>query len=532
MGNTVNDNQVAPTVELIDTAGESRILGPWESEFTNNASYETPEQGRLLDEIIFGDEYGMLPNEHRRNEIYRSMQRFAKIGIRDENIVQAAIDFNLKHSAPTLGEKEVRVIFQDFLSDRKVGKTERKYPVEFSDPIPGIIQRDMRIFSPHDSRVRDIFTKEPPAPRSIVQGLYPVATGQESAPGGSGKTTRKLFEAIHIITGRPLYGRPIAKPGGVLIVTREDDADIFRYRLHHIARGMGLSESEQRQVAQNLHILDLTTDSAARLVAVDRAGNLRTTDLAERIYVGYGGEGIVQVNFDPLNLFGPGERFVNDGEGQLMTAGAQISRELGANVCFVSHTSKAVARDGTIDQYAGRGGAALADNARFVLVYARHRPDDSKRYPVPAGTEQAAARGDLYRLHVEKMSYGAQFREPIWIERQGWSFLHHEGAPASHADRLDSDCRRVQQFVADELALGVKYQATTLAEQAGRFGVSRNQARMLIARLLGNGGLILRPLPEHEKSGRRTHYLEAIIPATDTALPADGDIFGEGEASR
>jgi RecA-family ATPase len=148
--------------------------------------------------------------------------------------------------------------------------------------------------------------------------------------------------------------------------------------------------------------------SPATWAAAGRSGPRRhpRDDLAAHLIRGYEHEGLVQINFDPWISFSVGERFVNDGEASLILAGAEISRALGCNVRFTGHVSKDVGRNKTIDSHSGRGGSAMGDNARFVFSYVQHDPKEEKTWTaVPATAEPAAARGDLYRLHMTKQSY-------------------------------------------------------------------------------------------------------------------------------
>lgn len=378
-------------------------------------------------------------------------------------------------------------------------------------------------FNPAASRIGDIFSHAPDAPRFIVQGLYPVACGQENSVGGLGKTTRRIWEAIHLILGRDLYGYPVVRPGPVLFVTKEDGRDIFRHRIYHVAEALDLSQADRKLVSEHLHILDLTGEVSARLVAVDRDGNLQPTPLADQIIGGYQHEGMAQIVFDPWNGFSPGERFVNDAEAALMVAGARISRALSCNVCYVGHVSKTVGRQGIIDAHSGRGGAAMGDNARIVMSYVRHNPqDDGKVWPAPAEAEHAAAQGNLYRLHVTKQSYAKCPTEPIWIERQGYRFTVHKGAPSSPEARQAAEGERIKAFVQAELERGTRYMRRPLEEQHDRYGLGRNQARKVVGWLISAGGLVERLLPESERRGKATQFLEPVFkpaPALDGGDP-------------
>ncbi len=372
-------------------------------------------------------------------------------------------------------------------------------------------QSAVRPFDPNASRIGDCFTVAPPQPKFIVEDFYPVACGQENSIGGRGKTTRHMWESTHIILGRPLYGRRILKPGPVLVVTKEDGTDIFKHRLHYVAAAMGLSDAERRLLAQNFHVLDLTGEVGGRLVEVDRDGNLRATNLVERICRGYQHEGLAQVIFDPWNGFSPGERFVNDAEAALMVSGARIAQELGCNARFTAHVSKAVGRGGIIDSHSGRGGSAMGDNARFCFSYVQHDLKEEKTYKaIPTGAEVAAARGDLYRLHMTKQSYAKCLTEPIWIERQGFAFTVHDSAPTTPETLLRVDGERVLAFLRDELTRGIRYSPSALADQYRQFPLSRGRARAVIDWLQSSRQIIERPLPDSERNRKRTHYLDVV----------------------
>lgn len=435
-------------------------------------------------------------------------------GIAPAEILQGC-EFGAKSTGYQLHESTIRLAVQEALRKHGGGAPDDDLiPDDKSAP-----------FNPHSSRTGDIFTSPPEPPRFIVQGLYPVACGQENSVGGLGKTTRRIWEAVQLILGWDLYGYRVLQPGPVLFVTKEDGADIFRHRIYCVAEAMNLSPADKKRVADSLHVLDLTGEVSARLVDVDREGNLRATDLADRIIQGYKREGMSQVVFDPWNGFSPGERFVNDAEAALMVTGARISRELSCNVCYVGHVSKTVGWLGIIDAHSGRGGAAMGDNARFVMSYVQHDPKDDVKDKVkaPAEAERAAAMGRLFRLHITKQSYAKRPTEPLWIERQGYAFTVHKGAPASPEARQAADGERIKLFVQQELEHGTRYMPRPLEEQHERYGMGRNKARQIIGWLISAGGLIERQLPEGDRRGKATHYLDPVF--TDAPMLSGGDPF-------
>jgi hypothetical protein len=390
-----------------------------------------------------------------------------------------------------------------------------------------------RPFSPAESKVGDVFSKAPPAPPFVVDRLLPRAHGVENAIGGAGKTTRHIWEAVHIILGRDLYGQRVLQPGPVLMVTKEDDAELFRHRIYEVMQNVAdLTAGDHKRIAEHLHLLVLT-GSNERLARADRSGNLEKTDLAERIIQGYGREGMALVEFDPFNLFGAGERFINDGEAAALSAMAYVSQSLKCAVRATSHVSKAVGRDGTSDAHSGRGGSAGGDNSRFVWNYWRFDAERDKGV-VPPELASVADVGDLYRLHVAKLTAARSALDRIWIVRQGFSFRWQADAQVTPQQRrdaaADADAQRVLDHVRKGREEGGYYTATELEGEAATIGIGGKRVRAAVRRLVARGRVEEREIPGDyrdqegkplRKGGRKT-YLEPIAePAAllDTGKP-------------
>ena len=92
---------------------------------------------------------------------------------------------------------------------------------------------------------------------------------------------------------------------------------------------------------------------------------------------------------------------------RLVVRQAQLRRAI------VHHVGKGNARNGAVDQYAGRGGSAGADNARFVHILAQHVADGDGFTAPRQCSSQDVAEGRLLRLHVAKLSHGKRPAAPI-----------------------------------------------------------------------------------------------------------------------
>lgn len=381
-------------------------------------------------------------------------------------------------------------------------------------------------FNPEDSRIGDVFSKAPPTPPFVVDRLLPRAHGLENAIGGAGKTTRHIWEAAHIILGRELYGLRVLQPGAVLIVTKEDDEALFRHRVHEVIANMpDLSKADAKRIAEHLHLLVLTgTDE--RLATADRSGNLIQTDLAERIVTAYGHEGLALVELDPFNMLGPGERYVNDGEAAALTAMANISQGLKCAVRATSHVSKAVGREGTSDAHSGRGGSAAGDNSRFVWNYWRHDAARDKDSIVPPELASVADGGDLYRLHIAKLTAARSAFERIWITRQGFAFAWQRDALVTPQERrnaaADGDALRVLEYLRNGSEKGGYYTIAELEGEAATIGIGQKRIRAAVRRLQARGRIEEADLPDELRKGARKTYLRPRpedVPALDTSTP-------------
>jgi RecA-family ATPase len=341
-----------------------------------------------------------------------------------------------------------------------------------------------------------LFVERPAPPPVLLPGVLPCDAFALVGPGGVAKTSFDLWLKVHLILGRAALGRTPTRAGPCVLVSAEDSREVVLYRVREICDALGLAEAERQAVAAGLYVEDLT-GSVARLVEADERGNLMFTGLGDWIARRYAPIRPVAVTFDPAVYFGPGERFVNDAEAAIMQAGRRIGRKLGgAAVGFIHHTGKAAARDGTVDQYAGRGGSALADNSRGVLVMHWHETD-ANEWPRPLEvTDEDMRDGRVMRLHVAKFSAGRRDLAPIWIVRGAdnpWRFDAYP-SPDEETQRAETARRSAERAEADVWAVArflhaeagrkppVRHTGRTLEDHLGPLRLSRARLRAAVHR--------------------------------------------------
>jgi hypothetical protein len=365
---------------------------------------------------------------------------------------------------------------------------------------------------------RDELLGPPYQPPMIVEGYLQQDAGGVVAPGETGKSTLMIYEAVHVILGRDLYGKKIARAGAALYITAEDERAAVMGRLNDICRALELSEKEQRKVLKGFYTEDVSA-RPAKLVEGDRFG-VRRTAFADEIIAKYKDSKLAVVVLDPTSLLGPGEQCGNDGMAELMRTARMLSQGLGAAVRVVHHVSQAVARSDTWDQYAGRGGTAFADNSRsqhqIVKLTGRKLKHEGSEYMLPATVTDDALAGErgmrVLAIFLHKLSYGVRDPAPIILVRNRFAFMHvpverTDRSPMADAIRLENDREKVLGFIVERFGAGIKVNRRDLDSHAAELGMIRDELRDACASLLGMGLLVERPLPANERSTKRTKYL-------------------------
>jgi RecA-family ATPase len=347
------------------------------------------------------------------------------------------------------------------------------------------------------------------APPCIVEDYLFADLAVLVAPGGTGKTTLTLFEAICIVLELPLFGMQIRKPGPVLIISAEDSREMLVARVRAIATAMNLTDAQKARVRRDIRISDVTGEGL-KLTLV--AGDVIVPALAvDEIISQARPLSPVLVTIDPAVSFGVGETRTNDAEQGLVEAARRIRRELGCCVRYVHHTGKNSAREKGLDQYAGRGGSALPDGARMVAVL---QPLSDADWVKHVGSSLLPGERGMV-LARPKLSYRPPAPD-IYIARKGYAFTSSAGSTSTKAERLAGVCSQVLRAIEHQIALGQYPSQRSL--EALDLGPSRAQLRDAVATLLAQQRIKHVELPVKPKHGPRT-YLSPVAAPNDPPSP-------------
>lgn len=357
----------------------------------------------------------------------------------------------------------------------------------------------------------------PPAPRFIIQGFLPEDVFATSGTGGVAKSTIRLFIAIHIALGRPLWGMEIARPGPVVYITAEDPQEKVRWRLWYMAQQLELTHSEREHLDHEIKIVDLT-GASRRLVEFDRQGNLIIAPLADRVIQEYQSVAPSVIEFDTLQKFVAGlDSHVNEAADQAVNAAMRIRKGLACATGFIGHVSKEVRRSGTVDHHALRGGSALGDGCRAVYQVVPIQQDNLKKIDGwESLSREDLEQGQLSAFYVTKMNDAPLRRHPLVLRRRHWIFelidLEHDQAEADLARQAE---RRAQQRANVDVmvaAIGERSYQKLSRRQAeamhSQLGLSRAELRDAIELGILDGFLVEADLPPSECKGAKKTYLQ------------------------
>lgn len=305
------------------------------------------------------------------------------------------------------------------------------------------------------------------------------------APGGSSKTTIAVHEAVILALGRPLWGHLPERPVRTVFITREDSREILVARIRSVMHALMLDSAEQDEALQNIVVIDLTSISF-RLsevqcdVVIPHQQNLRClVDVLREWHPDW-------VICDPLVSFGVGESRVNDAEQGLIEAFRLLRNELNCCIEGIHHTGKAVARDKVIDQYAGRGGSALADGARMVVVM---QPMSSREWSKSTGTTLAEGETGLV-MAFPKLSY-CKPQPSIFIRRTGFIFdMIQSVLPQTAESALMLNADKVHEFLLKRHAEGKQFSNTALDACTSQLVLTRAEIREACEALKTQGRVI------------------------------------------
>lgn len=264
-------------------------------------------------------------------------------------------------------------------------------------PLPS---RSLATVDPDAIPVRDWILRD-----RLLKGFLSVLV----APGGVGKSTVAMAEALAISTGRSeICGFEVVKSGPVLYINTEDPDDELDRRFSALAKVNGLDVAD----LGNLHIMSART--APLVFAAEKDGRVVVNQKAvDKLVEHCKALGIVAVFLDPyIRLHRTRENDNNAADIVAQTLQKVIDRA-GVALCVVHHTRKVAPGQSESGVEDARGAKALTDAARVVYGL---RPMQEKE-----AADLGIAKSDApwyLRLDPTKTNLTAPAKYAKWYKRE------------------------------------------------------------------------------------------------------------------
>lgn len=278
------------------------------------------------------------------------------------------------------------------------------------------------------------------------------------APGGVGKSTLTLQEAVAIVTGHELTGMPVYETGPVWVFNGEDPADELKRRIGAICQGFGVDVSELRDQ------LFLDTGAARPLiVAREIEGAVVATPDVPAIKAEIQRHGISTLIVDPFIKAHAVNENANEALDFVARKFSEIAWETGCAINLVHHTRKPPGASsegmaGNADS--GRGASALKDAVRIASTLFGMTEKEADKYGV-----DDQERASLFRLDDAKANMSPMAARPWWFRREGVESPNGDRVgiarpvDMAHAERLaeedaEAERERIQDAVVRAVGVG------------------------------------------------------------------------------
>lgn len=339
--------------------------------------------------------------------------------------------------------------------------------------------------------------KRKPRPREIVCDYFPIhATSAVVGQGGVSKTTLLAC----------LSARHVTDDLHAMFVSAEDGEADYQAKLHNALYTESGPLPEASTVAEKIHVLNLK-GQGVKLIQESGGSFIPSTEavkLAHYLETYY--PKVRVVYFETVSRFAGGED--NERMEAVVSACDRIAMEINGACVLVHHTGKGQARDKVIDLYSGRGGSALGDNTRSMVVLTRLDSDYRGSEPIVIDHDDLA-RGRAFEVTHVRNSYGPTRPPAYYITRHGYCYGPTlEPVPIASAEELTKakleSIERQYNAAATRVCEVIKAKGGKVPKKffdsktKSLIGVTQEQGRELIKELLDAG-----TLEEFEDTGSR-----------------------------
>jgi len=287
--------------------------------------------------------------------------------------------------------------------------------------------------------------------------------------GGTGKSFFTIKLAISVALGRPAFSgvekflNP-TKPGVVVFLIGEDDADIYRRRLDSILFSQQLNRQDKEQILSNVLFVSVA-GMDTRVIRKSQYGDLEHTEIVTQI-----SRSLKQANtklaiFDPMNRFCGISENDNAEMNIFVSAMRRIADRASCAVLMVHHSAKG-------DAGGSRGASALVDGVRtHISLVTLEQMKSNLKGVTPDATDK-----NKILVRMVKSNHLPFWKKPYWLERRDGGDLFTCEAPITEEQkamgRIHVDIQAVKSAVVEFLnEVGVPMEIKALTAELIQYAV-------------------------------------------------------------
>lgn len=381
--------------------------------------------------------------------------------------------------------------------------------------------------------------------RSVIAGFISMLV----APGGTGKSSLALAEAVSMATGKTLFGSDSpTRELRVWMHCAEDPQDEQMRRLSATMTRFGLTDAD---LGGRL-FLTSGRDLPLRLARLGRDGPEVVPGVVDKLVGVIRASKVDVLVMDPLGATHTLPENDNAGMNVLLAALREIADRTGAAIILIHHTSKVAASDmGAAGANAARGASALVDGARVVRQLARMsdkearqfgiaeddrfkyvRVDNGKANLAPAAkavwcelVSVTLGNGTKEYPHGDKVGVAIEWTPPGPVVGTASELLRVQNAilNAQSAPRANAQARDwIGHSVAEVLGLDLGSPGTRAKDRTPEQARNCRNITDKVAGWLRDGGLVQRT-ERDPASGRQVDVIEVGAPAIFDDTHAEKD---------
>jgi len=242
-----------------------------------------------------------------------------------------------------------------------------------------------------------------------------------AAPGGAGKTTLYVIEALSIATGKPLLGVTPAERTGVWIMNLEDPADEMERRIGAAAKHYGIDQAD----IEGRLFVDAGRDRPLVVAQQTRDGVTIHRPVVDAIVEAIRRNGIGVLIVDPFVA----SHAVSENDNQAINAVLALWRLIadltGCCILLVHHFRKLNGDEGSIDSV--RGGSAIIGAVRTARVMNTMTEAEAAKLGIEDTQRRRFARVDNAKNNLAPPADRASWIELVSVDLGNGSGISDQG---------------------------------------------------------------------------------------------------------